>query len=211
MSLKKFFDSKIIANGGIYNAVYKYNGIRSSGIEEGGITVDTSYENKMYKQIEQKLSDNDKLFVPVEIIDENNQIFTVDEYKEAGPKISRAEYIRMAREACLRQMDESNTSSRLNDIYYGDDKPADSLHDRQKRARSLFSDGSDEEVLPEDVASYRSLIIRTVFALVIFLTIFVIDKLKVDMGLFSYENIRQYVTGSDKLKALEEILVSWFK
>src|SRR5690554_5955084 len=98
MSLKKFFDSKIIANGGIYNAVYKYNGIRSSGIEEGGITVDTSYENKMYKQIEQKLSDNDKLFVPVEIIDENNQIFTVDEYKEAGPKISRAEYIRMARE-----------------------------------------------------------------------------------------------------------------
>ena len=174
--------------------------------------MDTSYENKMYKQIEKNLSDNDKLFVPIEIVEENTQMDIVDEYKEIEPRLSRAEYIRMAREACLRQMDEINYSARFNDINYGEDNPNEDIHDRKKKdkGKSLFYDGS-EEVLPEEAASYRSLIIRTVCAVVVFMSIFVIDKLKVDLGAFSYENIRQYVTASDNLKALEKILVSWFK
>lgn len=173
--------------------------------------MDTSYENKMYQQIEKSLSDNDKLFVPIEILDENTQVDVVDDYKENEPILSRAEYIRMAREACLRQMDESHSSSRFSDIYDGGDYLTEPIRDRKKRDKSLFYDGKEDEVMPEEVASYRSLIIRTICAVVIFLFIFTIDKLKVDFGSFSYETIGHYVTGSDKLKALEEILVSWIK
>ena len=45
----------------------------------------------------------------------------------------------------------------------------------------------------------------------VFASIFLIDKIKVDWGVFSYETIRQYVTGNNQLKVLEEILVSWLK
>lgn len=202
--------------------------------------MDTGYENKLYQQIEQNLSNNDKLFVPIEIIDENtyhskknrqentiqdksylldntynneiNQIDTIGELKEDRPRISRAEYIRLAREACLKQMDATGSSSGASDIYFRDDYQTDALSSKKReKANNLFFDGSDEEALPEEVASYKSLIIRTVCALVIFAGVFIIDKMKLDWGAFSYETIQEYVTGNDKLKTLEDIIVTWLK
>ncbi|NLO08248.1 MAG: hypothetical protein GX129_00030 [Clostridiales bacterium] len=212
--------------------------------------MDTSYEDKMYRQIEKSLSNNinDKLFVPIEIINRptymgKNKKKIVDsisyeedivqkepilldkpyddkidvgsamvEYREEGPRLSRAEYIIQAREACLRQMNTADTSSRIYDSYGGALDSIDSSHGRKKRSKveRLFYEG-EEEAPPEELASFRSLIIRTVCAAVIFLSIFIIDKVKVDWGVFSYEAIRQYVTGNNQLKALEEIIISWLK
>lgn len=234
---------------GIYKPPMKYNEIKN---KHGGIVMDTSYEDKMYRQIEKSLSNNinDKLFVPIEMIDrriytgknkkkivdsvsyeedvvekepvdlDNNKSYddrgeinnAIAQYKDEGPRLSRAEYIIQAREACLRQMNSINSTGRTFDYYGGDEDAIYSSHGRKKREKvdMLFNKG-DEEALPEEIASFKSLIIRTVCAIVIFLSIFIIDKVKVDWGVFSYETIRQYVTGNNQLKALEEIIVSWLK
>lgn len=217
------------------------------------MAMDINYEDKIYNQIEKNLSNNinDKLFVPIEIIDDNTYkgrkkktivdsvsyeenmprdnpnsydnrkaIYeqadnNIDGYNQGGPtpRLSRAEYIRQAREACLRQMNAGDISGRINDLYVGVDNTTNSYVGRKKKDKvdRLFQEGSDQEDYNEEFASYRSLIIRTVCALVIFLCIFIIDKIKVDWGKFSYETIRQYVTANDKLKVLEEIIVSWLK
>lgn len=65
---------------------------------------------------------------------------------------------------------------------------------------SLFKERGETEKLTEDIASYRSLIIRTVCAVVIFIFIFIIDKVKLDGGTFLYEAIHHYVTGNNQLK-----------
>ena len=214
--------------------------------------MDTSYEDKMYRQVEKSLSNNinDRLFVPIEMIDrpkytgkDKKQIvdsvsyeedtmqkesLTLDTYKpydyrgdgshaiakinEEGPRLSRAEYILQAREACLRQINSMDSPSGTYDNYGGALDSINSSNGRKRRGKveRLFNE-VDEEVFPEEIASFKSLIIRTVCAAVIFLSIFVIDKIKVDWGAFSYESIRQYVTGNNQLKVLEEMIVSWLK
>lgn len=143
----------------------------------------------------------------------NDRMESSPESDEGGPRLSRAEYIRQAREACLRQMNGLDVSGRASDFYLGDE---DSIHSfggrkRKDKAAGLFYEGNTEESSPEEMASFRSLIIRTVCAVVLFISIFIIDKIKVDWGAFSYETIRQYVTGNNQLKALEEIILSWIK
>ncbi|NLK03544.1 MAG: hypothetical protein GX319_03925, partial [Clostridiales bacterium] len=84
---------------------------------------------------------------------------------------------------------------------------------KRDKASRLFFEGADkeEEDNQEEFSAYRSLIIRTVCAVAIFACIFIIDKLKVDWGTFSYNQIREYVTGNNQLKTLEEIIISWIK
>ena len=64
---------------------------------------------------------------------------------------------------------------------------------------------------PQELASFRALIIRTVCAIVIFLAVFIIDKFEIKIGEFTFEKVREYVTGKDTLKALENIIVTWLK
>ena len=45
----------------------------------------------------------------------------------------------------------------------------------------------------------------------VFISIFIIDKIKLNFGTFSYNTIRQYVTENNQLKVIEEIIVSWLK
>lgn len=52
---------------------------------------------------------------------------TINEYKDEGPRLSRAEYILQAREACLRQMNKSNKTSRIYELYGADEKPGKAL------------------------------------------------------------------------------------
>lgn len=194
--------------------------------------MDTNYEDKMYQQIEKSLSNNninDKLFLPIEIISSDDPGFKTKETKnsmgaideitsdnaETESKLSRAEYISQAREACLRKMSSLDSTSRIYDYSIGEENTSGSSLGKKKRdkASRLFFEGADkeEEDNQEEFSAYRSLIIRTVCAVAIFACIFIIDKLKVDWGTFSYNQIREYVTGNNQLKTLEEIIISWIK
>ena len=97
--------------------------------------MDTNYEDKMYQQIEKSLSNNninDKLFLPIEMISSDDPGFKTKETKnsmgaideitsdnaETESKLSRAEYISQAREACLRKMSSLDSTSRIYDYFY---------------------------------------------------------------------------------------------
>lgn len=136
-----------------------------------------------------------------------------------APRISRAEYIRQAREACLRQLSSVQLYSKPYEVNYMDSEPEEPEQTKNKKAKltKLFGNEAEEENsateenTPQELAAYRSLIIRSVCAIAIFLCVFIIDKFKLSIGNISYSMIEEYVTGKDTLQVLEDILVTWLK
>jgi hypothetical protein len=139
------------------------------------------------------------------------------------PVLSRAELIRQARESCLRQL--SNQSIRMMDAYSpeNEDQLPEVINKKKVRAMRLFKDNdrslnspwdenpSEEANSPQEIASFQSLIIRTVCAIILFVGLFLIDKFNFSIGTFSKAMIREYVTGKDFFEKMEEIVVTWFK
>lgn len=178
-------------------------------------------EDKMVHQIEKNLSNHidETLNTPVQ----EQPIISFDYSNPIS--ISRAEYIRQAREACLRQLSEVQSTARAYDSYYLEPLSVNTAAPEagQLRHTGLFRDGYgytenkavdielDEEVARREQAAFRFLIIRMVCAIVLFLTIFVLDKFDINIGAFTPDKIQEYVTGKDNLKELEEILVTWLK
>lgn len=214
--------------------------------------MDTPSEDTMVRQIEKKLSDhmNENLFLAGRSYDNNsagtNKNALVKsseqaalseesrdyplvsyEYISNSPGISRAEYIRQAREACLRQISSIQIYSRPYEVNYMDVEAAPEEQLNQKKAKVMRMFRSDEESATReeatkdvasreagnarDVLSYRSLIIRSVCAIVLFISIFLLEKFNIEIDNFSHHMIKEYVTGNDALKQLESILVTWLK
>lgn len=207
--------------------------------------MDTPSEDTIVRQIEKNLSDNmnDNLFLTGRVIESNKQTvrnrYTSDKSEEIpvskeadrdyplvsydyisnSPGLSRAEYIRQAREACLRQLSAVQIYSKPYDVNYMEtDTPADEqLNQKKAKVMKLFHNNLEEENTQKkentvrDLLSYRSLILRSVCAIALFLSIFLVDKFNVVIGKFSYGMIQEYVTGNDALTHLENILVTWLK
>lgn len=145
---------------------------------------------------------------PVEQPEELHEDNELQEYTRSFVPVSREEYIRQARESCLRQLDSLHAQSlSANEQIYDIDTIPEG---RKTKALSLPVHSERAHSLKE-AKSFRSLIIRTVCAAVIFLSIFIFDMLKVEWKSFSYRTIRQYVTEKDVLSDLETMLVSWLK
>jgi hypothetical protein len=142
-----------------------------------------------------------------------------NEYISNMTGISRAEYIRQARESCLRQLSNTQLYSRPYDVNYIDTEPAanEQLNKKKAKVMKLFHTGTEETSpeeemsTPEEMASYRSLVIRGVLAIMLFLCIFAFDKFNLKIGDLTNSMIKEYVTGNDALKDLENILVTWLK
>lgn len=183
--------------------------------------MDKKVEDKMVQQIERNLTNhfNESLKVtaeeqPIVSFDYSNPI-----------SINRAEYIRQARESCLRQLSEMQSTARAYDSYYLETIPRnpDSVDQKKPKARSLFGDGAGYEGYREaddamndensirELTAFRFLIIRMVCAIVLFLTVFLVDKFDVKIGVFTPDKIQEYVTGKDTLKELEVKMVAWLK
>lgn len=212
--------------------------------------MDTNIEDKMYHQIERSLSNNinENLFSTGRVFEKERQPMKGNsafdslgpvhktmipdmehtneafEYIRESPTLSRAEYIRQAREACLRQMNVTS-SYKASDEYEINPgtQDSDSLHKKKPKILNLFHDGqiapgtvlsevvAGEGASPQEIASFRFLIIRTVCAIVIFISIFAFDKLQGKIGSLSFEAVKEYVIGNDRLQELENIIVTWLK
>ena len=141
------------------------------------------------------------------------------EYYNPQPTLSRAEYIRQAREACLRQLNITQTSHPIyayQEAEQNDGKKSLTEKKKVNRLRLFGENTYTEEMIeqgetPQELASFRALIIRSVCAIVIFLAVFIIDKFEITIGEFTFEKVKEYVTGKDTLKALENIIVTWLK
>lgn len=197
--------------------------------------MEANVDDKMIHQIETNLTNNmnDSLFesgLYIENIDDRKSDIeyveqAVNQPMNQIPSLSRAEYIRLAREACLRQLHSIPDQSRIYEDYGMEEEQATQNISNKKKQRGLglFQHGSsahmqtwmgnklDEHDSPQEIASFRALVIRTVCAIVIFVIIFAIDRLHIEFGEFSSELIRDYVTGNDTLKMLENLLVTWLK
>lgn len=133
-----------------------------------------------------------------------------EEDQPAFPPLSRAELIRQAREACLRQMNAGpailkGSAMEENELLH----PALAPKKKQKE-ESVYRSAAEEDSALE-VAAYRSLIIRSICAVMIFLSIFLIDKFKMKFGDFSFQTVEELFRGKDTLAALEDLIVSWLK
>lgn len=204
--------------------------------------MDIKNEDKIVRQIEKSLSNNlnenlfltgnvfgntnmsEKSYNPSLVVEDGTAKLDNPEYPlvsnerlyDPQVSISRAEYIRQAREACLRQLSNTQVYSRAYDVNYMEAEADDTqLSNKKEKAWKLFSETTQteasDEASPGEIAAFRSLIIRTICALVIFLFVFTIDKLELNIGKLSHTMIREYVTGKDTLEILENILVTWLK
>ncbi len=184
--------------------------------------MDKKVEDKMVQQIEKNLSNhiNESLKVSAE----EQPIISFDYSNPIS--ISRAEYIRQAREACLRQLSEVQSTARAYDSYYLEplQKNVELPETKQVRPRGLFRDGigytgnhpedmamNEEEASINEITAFRFLIIRMVCAIVLFLAIFLFDRFDLKIGAFTPDKVQEYVTGKDTLKELEVKLVTLLK
>jgi hypothetical protein len=203
--------------------------------------MDKKVEDKMVQQIEKNLNNNinENLFLTGNIYDKDkspmklqtlgnkkalpagrdtaveNPLVNRDYYNPAIP-VSRAEYIRQARESCLRQLSTMQSTARAYDSYYLDAalQNAEGEQNRKPKPYRLFQEGieqgKDEDSLRE-LAAFRFLIIRMVCAFIIFLSIFLIDKFDFSVGNFNSVKIQEYISGKDSLKELEEFVITLLK
>jgi hypothetical protein len=221
--------------------LYSYNHSPNLVDFERRYKMDNKVEDKMVKQIEKNLhnSIDENLFLTGRIYNKDNpqkksQNFGTQkaiqtekdatgenplvslEYHNPAIPVSRAEYIRQARESCLRQLSTMQSTARAYDSYYLDTALQNAEVEQNKKSRTnrLFHEGlemgKDEESLQE-IAAFRFLIVRMVCALVIFLSIFLIDKFDFRIGEFSSAKIEEYVSGKDNMKQLEEFVITLLK
>ncbi len=202
--------------------------------------MDKRVEDRMVQQIEKNLHNNidENLFLTGRIMDkdkpqktgqsqatpkallqgkdtEDNPLVSLEYYNPAIP-VSRAEYIRQARESCLQQLSTMQSTARAYDSYYLDSALQNAEVEQSKKSKTyhLFHEGKQEghdmEAMKE-IAAFRFLIIRMVCALVLFLSIFLMDKFDFKVGEFSSEKIQSYVSGNDSMKQLEEFVITLLK
>jgi hypothetical protein len=200
-------------------------------------------EDKIVHQIEKSLSNNinEDLFMTGRLYEDqkfpsvksNTGLIPEDRRKSSSSKeeyplvsnehrmdsqvtLSRAEYIRQAREACLRQLSSSQVYSRAYDVnYMENDTPVLEVEDKNNAKEwGLFqkTKATDyPEETEQDIASFRSLMVRTVCAILLFVTIFVIDKFEIKVGNITHTMIQEHVTGNDTLQEVENWLVGWLE
>jgi len=201
--------------------------------------MDTKYEDTILSQIEKNLSNNinEDLFMTGRIYDSSNSLtkrkylqeqeesknlLTADqEYplvstshiSDMSPPMSRAEFIRQAREACLRQLNDSQFYSRPYEANYVsmDVTGNTAVEGKKGLHHKLFDSQKANEDSPEEIAAFRSLLIRFVGAIILFLIIFIIDKFDIKIGSMTGSALKEYITGNDALKALEDMVVAWLK
>lgn len=203
--------------------------------------MDTRNEDNIVRQIEKNLSNNinENLFLAGSLYgdsfpergantkkhrevsggapSETDYPLVSRDYMSHPQAVSRAEYIRQAREACLRNLSNQQIYTHAYDVNYMNQETFDTEQESKKSGMlRLFRDNAkdkdgEEEANPQELAAFRFLIIRTVCAVLIFLTIFLIDKLELKLGGITPQVIKEYVTGKDTLRVLEDIIFTWIK
>lgn len=185
--------------------------------------MDLNNEDRMVQQIESNLADrNDNLFHSGKIVikperrnDAEVYSLVAGDVTSETPYISRAEYIRQARESCLKQLSNVQLYSKAYDVNYMEQPLSEENIPVRKKLRMFQEDTRpDMETVPnvqEQMNSYRSLIVRCICAIILFLSIFAFDKFDIKVGTVSKQVIKEYVTGNDFLKDIENIIVGWLK
>lgn len=121
--------------------------------------------------------------------------------QEEYPNLSRAELIKLARDSCSKNLGPVNRNSKE----YGLAKQKEQ-HYYDGRAYDLS--GKLSEIPP---VSIKFFLIRVICALMIFLTVLLIDKLDINFGSVNSDYIRKCVSSNQEIEDAERIVVSFFE
>ncbi|MFU0827618.1 MAG: hypothetical protein ACFWTJ_08790 [Lachnoclostridium sp.] len=120
--------------------------------------------------------------------------------------ISRDEYIRLARESCVRNLDYHGGMKN-----YGGNKRLF----YPKKVRSLNSSGTGDSSLDSGYAMSKAkvkfFLIRLICAFILFLTIFIIDKFEIKISTFTSKNIEEMVATNQGIQDAEAFFVKLFE
>lgn len=122
---------------------------------------------------------------------------------------SREEYIKLARESCLKNLGNNprETDSNKNNKVKSVSLPYS--YEKNDYGRDSFFIPSEK--LNINQKWMRNLLIRSICALVLFLTIFLIDKFEIKYKDLSSQSIETIVTSSKGFDATEDYFVNLFK
>lgn len=124
--------------------------------------------------------------------------------------VSRDEYIRLARESCTRNLSPNgsnrNHGGNKNKGYINTDKMKtwDKAEDYHK------SDFADTGIKMAPI-TIKSLLIRVICAMLLFLTIFIIDKFDVKIKTFDSNYIKELVSSNQTIDEAEHFFVSLYE
>lgn len=173
---------------------------------------------------------NNKVRKDVSIQDPEFPLVSYDHITDSLSTVSRAEYIRQAREACLRQLSDIQVYSKPYDVHYMNPETpvAEESVPKKVKTWNLFREGHvergvednrhladasnrTEDGTPQELSAFRFLVVRMVCAVVLFLTVFVFDKLELRIGNLSNEKVQEYITQNDVMDEIEDYIVTWIK
>ncbi|WMJ88137.1 hypothetical protein [Anaerocolumna sp. MB42-C2] len=125
--------------------------------------------------------------------------------------LSRDEYIRMARESCNRNAGYNSSNSKN----HGTNKNKGYLNSEKFRtwdqAAPVSRHNLSEDGLNMTAVNIKSLLIRTICALILFLTVFIFDKFDLKVNTFNTKYIQDMVTSNQSINQAEDYFVSLFE
>lgn len=122
---------------------------------------------------------------------------------------SRAEYIRLARESCTRNLG-SNHSGKYSNQYK-------ELQREQKKALSAYTKTEiNHQSLPGDdyalpVFHYKTLLIKIICCALIFLSVYIIDKFDISYKNFSSTTVKEYISSNEGIEEAQNFFVSIYE
>ncbi len=128
--------------------------------------------------------------------------------QEHLPVLSRDEYIRLARESCTRNLSYTNGATKNYGTYKNLKSENPKLWNRAD-VKNRFSMGRTGLNIP--AINLKSFLIRIICALMLFLTIFIIDKFGVKLKAFNSKYIQEMVSSNKSIEDAENFFVSLFE
>lgn len=122
---------------------------------------------------------------------------------------SRAEYIRLARESCTRNLG-SNHSGKNNNQYK-------EMQKEQRRALSTYAKTETYETTLPDVDSilpvfhFKPVLIRVICCALIFLSVFIIDKFDITIKNFNSNTVKEYISSNEGIEEAQNFFVSLYE
>jgi hypothetical protein len=124
--------------------------------------------------------------------------------------VSRDEYIRLARESCTRNLGPNgsykNHGGNKNKGYLNNDKMR-TWDNAEEYHKSDFAD-TGLNMVPVNI---KSLLIRVICAMLLFLTVFIIDKFDFKTKTFDSNHIKQLVSSNQTIDEAEDFVISLYK
>lgn len=123
----------------------------------------------------------------------------MDDRQTDSIALSRDEYIRMARESCVKNLHPDGGTNK------------NELHKKNARNYDFYKNSELFSGMNIKSTGMRSLLIRTICVLVLFLSILMVDKLKISVNTFNSDFIKNAIVSNEGVEKAEDFFVSVLK